>query len=772
MANVNSFTETTNDLVKQVNIALESMAKMNQSMTTEDDTVVITVEGFDPITGDPSVYNYSIPSYQYTLAQLSRITNTVDTFVSGNGVVLLNDGTYRQVSTIPVAQSPTRITGVQAPTKFQTKSNWFFESMLFPILYVQFNLKGKIDDRSDRVVVNRVIFDNFDETETQWFKTNVLGTAWTYSGLTTYLSQNDKRYWEDQETKDLPLTTRKYRGNFLITNKGVINAEEWFYLNTINYAIVDDDPPVNNVELKIGDTLRYNNSLFTVEAVNVSEKRVKILPLVGLGTPTINNRFDIYSTPFENKLVDIAIGYNECQSLFLKGVNDDFNIIADDWSESISFYSNDLTLINSVQSLETYYFNYVSDFGKTFEGAAKEKFIPAYFGVTPTAPLITADQFGVNQINTQLNAALDTESIKNTQTQIESTKTIINSLKSTIAQQKAELVELTDPGQRADLQSKIDNNTSQLSKQTVEYQSLVKSLATLAYENDAVLGDPKYRVRGFFEIPSGKRMSEDTAESPQEIIQFDIAYRYLRLDNTGNPLNTYSYPDPCTGQNITGTFTDWTITPSPIKVKVYDTSLGVYKWITEPVSDGEAVNINQVDIPITKGEKVQLKIRSISEAGWPSNPKKSNWSETITIEFPSNLQGSDQVVNILEDSVAEESTIKLEETLNAAGIYTHLDDGVPNPNAADGTYFKHQAQFLAYDLSQKSALGLVTSESTVDLQSQLDNLSARTYVTLPKPPGGGGAYPEFLTGTLQQLLQAMVTADPSIYNAFGELLGY
>jgi hypothetical protein len=405
------------------------------------------------------------------------------------------------------------------------------------------------------------------------------------------------------------------------------------------------------------------------------------------------------------------------------------------------------------------------------EGQAKEKFIPAFFGITPNAPSITTGQFNVNQINTQINAALDTESIKSTQTQIESTKTIINSLKTTIAQQKAELVELTDPAQRSDLQAKIDNNISQLSKKTVEYQSLVKSLATLAYENNAVLVDPMYRVRGFFEIPEGMRTTTDTSETPQQIIQFEVAHRYLRLDNTGNPLNTYTFPDPSTGQNITGTFTDWQIVASPIKKRSYDASTGKYVWMTENISDGEAVNINQVDIPIQKGEKVQLKVRSISEAGWPTNPLKSDWSSTVTIDFPSNLEGSDQVLNILKDAEAEQTTIKLDETLNAAGIYTHLQDGVPNPNAADGTYFKHQSQFLAYDLPQKSITNIVTSESTVDVQSQLENLSARTFITLTKPTGAASGYPQ-LTGTLQQLLQAMVNSDPSIYDEFeDEILG-
>ena len=501
MANSNnSFTQTVADLTANVNVALAAMSGMNEALTTENDTVTITVEGTDPVTGDPSLYTYSIPSYQYTLEHLERISNTVNTFVSGTGVVLLNDGTYRQVSTIPLAKSPAPITDLAAPTKFQWRNNWFFESFLFPQMYVQFNLKGRIDDRSDRVKVRRLIFDNFDEDETQWFKDTFIGNYYSYQDTITILAENGKRYWTDEEVQNLPLNPTKYTGSFIIKDKRIIDNSEWYILNTLNYGLTTDTTVINNIELKIGDQLRYNETLYKIDSIEVTEKRVKLIALVGVGKPNLNNKFYIYSTPFEEKDVRIPIGYNECNIVFIKGVNDDFNIVADSWGDGISFYTNDLTLSGSNTTLESYYFNYVVDFGKQMEGQAKDKMTPAFYGVTPDPPIISSDQFSVNQINTQLNAALDTEAIKNTQTQIESTKTIINSLKSTIAQQKAELVELTDPATREDLQSKIDNNISQLSKKTVEYQSLVKSLSTLAYENDAVLGNPKYRVRAFLKF--------------------------------------------------------------------------------------------------------------------------------------------------------------------------------------------------------------------------------------------------------------------------------
>jgi hypothetical protein len=757
---INSFTEVVNNLVNQTNIALESLVKLNQSLTTQDDTVTLSVEVIDPVTGEVSIATYTIPSYNKVINKVNAISNTVDTFVKGEGVVLLNDGTYRQVSTIPVAKSPDRITNISAPTKFTTRSNWFFESMMFPQLIVSFNLKNKIDDRSDRVVVRRIIFDNFDEEETQWFLDNVVGVDRTYFETITLLNNNSKEYWEDEEVQELPLLTKSYTGTFTITDIQTIDGKQWYYLDTMNYGIPSDSLVIKNHQLAIEDQLRYgNNSIVKIDDIQITEQRIHIIPLVGLGNPTINSSFEIYSIPFSTKILNIPVGYDECNIIFLKGVNDDFNIIGDDWSNSISFYSNYLTLGDGITTLETYYNSYVADFGRQLEGQAKENFIPAYYGITPNAPVFSTSNFQVKQINTQLNSALSTENIKSTQTQIESVKSNINSLKTTIASQKAELVSLTDAGQRATLQGKIDTNNSNLSKLTVEYRSLVSSLATIAFENSAVLVNPKYHIRGFFPIPEPK------GTPPQYIVQFEISYRYLKLDNTGIELNSFSYIDPFTSQIVTGVFTDWTSVFSNIRPKEFDSVTNTYIWATENIGDGNINNINQVDIPITRGEQVELKIRSISEAGWPLNPLKSVWSSTVIIGFPPNLESSDQISNILTGALEEETTIRLDETLASAGIVTHLDDSIPNPNSGTGTYFKHQARALAFDLKAKDENGVIEETSTTDLQTQLESLSAYTYITVTKPTLSLSAYPQ-LTGTLQQFIQAIVNIDPSIYDEF------
>lgn len=764
MPNVNSFTESVDQLVKQVNIALDSMVKLNESITTNEDTVTMQASQIDPITGDVSTVTYSIPSYHNIIDKVNAMTNTVDVFVKGEGVILLNDGTYRQVTTQAVPVSPAKITNIYAPTRFKPRNNWFFESLMFPQLIVSFDLKGKVDDRSDRAVVKRIVFDNYDDEQTQWFKDNVIGKDISYYDMITYLDTEDKKYWEDDEIQELPLATEPYTGYFIITDKRTISGKEWFYLDTMNYGVTSDSPVIKNIQLAVGDQLRYNNSIWKIDDINITEQRVHVVPNVGMDHPTINNSFEIYTIPFSTKILNVPIGYNECNILFIKGVNEDFNIIGDEWSNSITFYTNDLLLSGGSSNLETYYNNFVSDFGKQMEGQAKEKFVPAYFGITPDFPVFSAENFSVKQINTQLNAALDTTAVIQTQQQIESTKTIINSLKSTIAQQKATLVGLTDPGERASLNNIISDNINTLSQRTIEYQSYVQSLATLAYENSAALVEPKYRIRGFFPIPVGKQSSPNSPV--QEVVQFDIAYRYLRLDGTANPLNTYTHIDTSTGQTITGVFSDWIIVTSPMKTRSWDSTLERYIWDEENISDGEIVNINQIDIPIQKGEKVELKIRSISEAGQPTNPLKSDWSPSVIVEFPANLQGSNQVATILTGAAAEETTIKLEETLAATGVTTHMDDSVPNPNSGSGTYFKHQAPFIEVTQQTKNAQNTLVSENTTDLQSFVNNLPSNLYVavnnTYNRGTYGAGTY----AFTLERIINELIRCTSSNFSLF------
>ena len=85
-------------------------------------------------------------------------------------------------------------------------------------------------------------------------------------------------------------------------------------------------------------------------------------------------------------------------------------------------------------------------------------------------------------------------------------------------------------------------------------------------------------------------------------------YRYLHVDETGTKLNTFDYMDASNNTMESGVFTDWSIVTSPILDKQYNEETDTFEWKSETL-DGTHVTINQIDIPIRSGEKVELKVR-------------------------------------------------------------------------------------------------------------------------------------------------------------------
>jgi hypothetical protein len=247
-----------------------------------------------------------------------------------------------------------------------------------------------------------------------------------------------------------------------------------------------------------------------------------------------------------------------------------------------------------------------------------------------------------------------------------------------------------------ELTETISVNTTALSNKQTLYSSLIASLKTDLSSSDYITSyTPKYRVRGFFAIPDPIYYGVGN-QREQEIIGFEIRYRYKTVNgnsitlqsypitstlNTSNSilssdkittnqttslsntLNTNSistekisifnngdvikltdssttYKDSITTEYITtvdeAVFTDWNIITGKLKERIYDEDLGYYVWSNESVTDGSEISINQIDIPITQGETVEFQVRSISEAGYPDNPLKSDWSNSVSITFSSN----------------------------------------------------------------------------------------------------------------------------------------
>ena len=696
MAAINSFSQNLTDLTNSVQDAMALLTGYTEGSVSSDSSVAVTLSNGEQI---------KIPTYGNLERRMQRVEDTVATFVKGNGVIETDDNTYRNIKVTTLPKSPKPIESLGEISTFDINPNWMFEDFMFPRCIVKVDLTGKIEDDADRIYSNRVILAYNNVEIRTFFNENIRGKEISYPALIELLEKNSIPFSEDEQEVKLPLTYEKYVGDFEITKIALDDDNRlWYYLDTLNYRHVDKNGQTvsSSYELSKGDYIRYNDTLFKIKEIEKNTKKILIDYNVGFEAPSVGTVFSIYNTPFAEKIANIGIGYNEINILYIKGINEHYNILSREWSAPTIFVSNELTLEDTGMTLAEYYPKYVIDFGKEFIAKAKESKISAYEGTVPNKPVIDVNSLNVVQINTQLEATLNTDEYNNLVTSIVSTKSSVEDLRKNIITNKEALIKETDESKRTTLQNTINNDTNSLATATTQYNTLVEELNTLLNENGAIGYTPKYHVRGFFPIPAPVYMDSDTMTGKQEVIGFEIMYRYIHTDETGVDLETFAFTE--NDATVNGVFSDWNLVTSKFKEQVYDNDLGVYVWKDEEVGDGTLIKINQIDIPIRSGEKVEIKVRSISEAGYPSNPLKSAWSESVIVAFPPNLTNNDAVTNIINSAKDDKTAVVLQETLSSAGLYTHLSDSTQ--------HYKHKADYILYEYLNRKDDGTVDRVST------------------------------------------------------------
>lgn len=719
--NINSFAENMRKTIAQQVNEISLLTAMQRSLTTND--TFVTYE-YQDVQGKNS--QYQLPSYASIVNRLKAVEESLNSLSTGKGQLNLVDGSRRTLQLSSIPQTPAQIFGLPDPSTFKLDTNWFFEDLMFPGVTVDIDLTGQIEDTADRVKVVRVILNARDERSTNLWDTNLSLNSYDYVSLKALLTTNNVSYSEDEEIINLPLVSNTKSGNFqIIQDPDVINKNVWYTLDSLTYSTISEDgidQGRNNI-LSIGDQLSYSDSIFEIIGIDQNNNKIRLKRIVGAAMPGVYSTFDYYQDPFRSKIISVRFGAHEYDIIYVKGIAEHYNLQADLWSAPIKFSSDSLLYESDNGITDTtfrdYYASFIVDWGANMIDEARERIVTAWSGHTPNAPVLNENDLRVVQINTQINAAIDLTTIRDMASLIADDKTKIDSLKNTIADLKSELQTITNISDYNAKQEQIKTQTLELQNTQASYSSNVAAFQSQVRSNGALITNPKYHIRGFFPIPEYQFRNNSTTQV-EEIIGFDIAYRYVKEDNTPIQLNTFDYTDNTNGGKVTGTFTDWNIYQSEMKSKVA-TDTG-YVWKAENVADGTEVNINQIDIPIQKGERVEIKVRSISEAGYPRNPLKSEWSNSIIISFPSNLSSTNEIAELIKDVNDDALNIAIGNTLNSAGVTSHLDDTIPNTNSVNGLYFKHLAKNIAFEnTDMTTGSQVITSVSVQDKINDMIN---------------------------------------------------
>lgn len=711
--------------------ALEIIAKMSQATTTSSDNVTINV------TDDTgAVTPMLIPSFGFLKSEINRLDAGQQQLAGlgdASAVIKLPDGTTKQIIAVSILRDPSPIGTLTVPAEFKIKNNWFFESFLNPLLIVSFDVTGMVPDTMEKAVVKRIILNTDDDTKKTYFDDTYKGkNDIVYEDLLIQLDANDIQFFVDEEILDLPISVMRYTGSFDImkvvdeqttitsNNQTITTTKRKYKLNQITYSDVLTGV-ANTKTLKTNDVLiTSDGSKYNVDSVDVAANTVILKRIAGSQPITMGvGVLTIYSPPFTSKEIQVPVGFDERQVIFLKPIDPNFNVASSKFSPGAGFWSNEITIATptGTESLESFYKNQVTDFGAQFISAAKERHISSTLGEQPDAPVMDAANFKVVQVNTHKQDTKTADDIKQKLADKVQIENKIKQLDQSINDKKAELNNSTTKSDAEKLKIKSDLNSlsREKSSQVTLYSSVVKELNTQVKTDPSILADAKFKARGFWPIPAPKT---STQTNDQEVVQFKVAYRYIKKDGTTADTKQMEFSDN-DGVTKTGFFSNWTEYKSDLRKKTFNTETGFYEWATEDTSDPDTVNINQLDVSISKGEQVQVRVKSISEAGFPINPIESEWSNVVTIDFPDNLQIQNEAAALLSDSAAEEVRVNFQDELNARGLDLHLLSSFTQGER----YFAHTAPDITSGFFTPEGKVIDLFEKLKSIDTQLQTLT-------------------------------------------------
>ena len=716
--------------------SLETFNRINEAITTDKETV--TVDLYNP--NDSTLKSVQIPAFGYLKREIERLNNNLESISGvedGTSTVRLKDGSFRKIFTNRLKGPSKPVTSISAPTQFNTKLNEFFEDFLNPLLTIKLDISGQIPVETEKVYVERFIFNNEDPATIDKFEESYKGTSeLDYAKFKSDLADGGLVYYLDSEVIEMPIRTIQYYGSFdvaKISNEqrsqvvdGVTQTKtiKLFTLNKLSYS--DSTREIKDTEiLKINDSLVVNSgelkTRYIVKSIDSSTSQVELELMEGYEAIKIGaNQLSIYKDVDSDLEVEINVGFDERQVIFIKPIDPDSNIPANEYSPGIGFYSNELVIngAGSQITLAEYYRTEVADFGQFIKSLKVDYIPPAAVGIKPASPAVSVQNLKVVQVNKHLTDNTTTQKItqlksdkisaeqriKNLDQSIKDKKELLNTrkFKSTIERDK----------QRNELRSL----TAERESESKLYASVVSDIKTSAESTGVKNVDPKFRVRGFWSIPEPRTIGNQVS---QEVVQFKIRYRYASTSGKTSQVEQIEFSDAVNGTTKTAAFSNWIEVAGPVRKRQMGES-GKFEWVTESEEDAQAVNFNSLDLAISPGEVIEIMVKSISEAGFPSNPVESDWSDIVKVEFPEGELSIDSLGNVLASNDLDKLRVDIDNDLNSAGVYQHISDAFETGDK----YFSHNATSIASGFLTAEQSPVSVYDKLIELQNEIARLKA------------------------------------------------
>lgn len=728
MATVTDYLIKLQDLTQQ---NLDILKAINESFLTNKAHLSTTISGV----------TYSMPSFLALENKINLLREDFDNLVNApktGEAYFTFDGNSRAIEVRGYTHTPSSLI---LPTRdeFGVKTNNIFKDFLNPTLYLHFDLSSIPNDITT-VNVKKVIPVAQALKERFALETGENATVqYMWGDLYKILSlySKDVDYIEYDTTMNLPIRKNIGSGTYVIEKvvDDVIdeNLDEYVTIKfrtdvenaTKNLSYKTFDETIDRY-LNIGDQLvTYDDSAkmeITEIQNNTNTVTVKILfgDYLNLVESNVEDtklddiedlcKLKFFSpVDFDNdKYVQVPLEEDQYVFIAIAPLNNRMNVQSP-WGSGLLVNTYKLTNSDGVD-FKTYYNNNINNIGDVLNDITSmmseslTKYNKDEFdSMVSYKPTINTNNLSVIQINSHLN---DSDTIKN-----------IRALYSQKKQIKLQLNEVQT--QITDINSKLNQisfeDTSNLrsvyTTQLSEYNQtkndlntslnkILDQIAINANNSDIPIENAKYHIRGFFDCTN----DIDGNEYKYPIRGIQVQYRYKNVHNTTGKAMTI---------NEKYIFSDWNVMSGFNNVKVASNDGSGYKFDFKPLNDDKnEPSFNQIDIPISQGETVDLRLKIIYDYGYPFVEVASGWSDIVNISFPSEYLKDVQILDILKENNDDIETYRFENIISEKGITKHIDDEIIDQ---DITYFHNPSHI---------ASGFYTNERRIiPLKDKLEELS-------------------------------------------------
>ena len=453
----NSLSNTLKKLLEINANSLKIYERINEAITTETKDVPLEI-----LTAEGTTKTVYVPAFGYMKRELERLDTNLKALSGlgkGNTKIKLSDGSYQNILTSTLKTPANDINSLVRPERFSTKSNYFFEDFLNPLLTTKLDVTGQIPNDTERVLIKRIIFDATSDVTVEYFKSNFKNTeGLDYFTVIRDIVNNNLSYTLDEEVRDLPFRNSQYGGKFDITSidtmkkevvVGGVTKKKSVKLITVDKLTYSDNlKDLDDTELlKTGDELMLNsgnkNTRYKVTKIDGSTRQLELELVEGYEALKIGaDVLSIYKYTNSELSVQVNCGFNERILVFIKAIDPESNMLAEKWSPGVGLYTNELTLLQEDGTfirLDDYYKENVADFGQYIKALKDDAIPPATVGVTPDAPILNNSNFKVVQINRHLTKNDASDKIKKFSADKTTVEETIKKLDDTISKKRTEI---------------------------------------------------------------------------------------------------------------------------------------------------------------------------------------------------------------------------------------------------------------------------------------------------------------------------------------------